>query len=96
MQKKGLASIIFVFMLVITICFSAAAEDEWTAFQPSETASGSIACNVVGPLGPNEKVSKILPPISDTDWSTGPEDAPLTILNMRIFNAHIVHKPVLH
>lgn len=85
MQKKGLISIIFVFMLVITICFSAAAEDEWTAFQPSETASGSIACNVVGPLGPNEKVSKILPPISDTDWSTGPEDAPLTIFEYADF-----------
>lgn len=85
MQKKRLASIIFVFILMITIYISAAAENEWTAFQPTGTESGAIECSIIGPLGPNEKVSKILPPISDADWSIGPEEAPLTILEYADF-----------
>lgn len=86
MQKRKFGLLLVVIIFSLTACFAVnAADDDWTAVQPAETGAGLMKCAVIGQLGPNEKVTEILPPISDEDWSIGPEDAVLTILEYADF-----------
>lgn len=81
MQKKKITMILFVLIFSLTAFFTVSADDEWTAFQPlSADETSRMECTVIGPLGANATVAEILPPITDEDWSIGPEDAALTIL----------------
>ncbi|MHC1772634.1 MAG: peptidylprolyl isomerase [Flexilinea sp.] len=85
MQKKKFALIFVIVIFSLTAFFAVNADNEWTAVQPAKTDAGLMECTVIGQLGPNEKVTEILPPISDEDWSIGPENAALTILEYADF-----------
>ncbi len=81
MLNKKIASILFVLVFSLTATLPVLAADEWTPFQPLDgSETSAIECSIVGPLGANAQVAAILPAITAEDWSIGPEDAPLTIL----------------
>ncbi len=85
MQKKTFGLIFLTVLLSLTAVSAVLAADEWVPYEPAAATGEQMQCVIVEPLGPNEQITAALPPITDEDWSIGPEDAPLTILEYADF-----------
>lgn len=82
--KMMLAGLFILFAMILTS--SVFAQDEgWVPFTVPQDLSQKMECAIVPPIGPDENVTSILPPVSAEDWSIGPEDAPLTIVEYADF-----------
>ena len=79
-------SLIFVVLFVLAFCCAAVAADgEWTAWEASIADASAIECEIVEPAFENKENKEILGEVSENDWSIGPEDAPLTIVEYADF-----------
>ena len=79
-------SLIFVVLFVLAFCCAAVAADgEWTAWEASLADASAIECEIVEPAFENKENKEILGEVSENDWSIGPEDAPLTIVEYADF-----------
>ena len=70
---------IILLALVLILCLNL------SAFAEETEAAGTIPCTIVAPNGDNEENKAILGEITADDWSVGPEDAPLTIIEYADF-----------
>lgn len=80
MKQKGLNIMkkIILLALVLILCLNLSAFAE-------ETAVETIPCTIGAPNGDNEENKTILGEVTADDWSVGPEDAPLTIIEYADF-----------
>ncbi len=85
MKKTGLFITLIVIVTLAAVSTVSAADDNWKPFEDPANPGSTMECTVVEPIGPNAKVAETLPAISAEDWSIGPEDAPLTILEYADF-----------
>ena len=76
-------TLLFVACMVLFTCCSAFAEDEWTELR--ELTGDPIECEIIPGLFEDETNKAILGEVTDEDWSIGPEDAPLTIIEYADF-----------
>ena len=74
-----------VLFVLIFSCAAVAADGEWTAWEASLTDASAIECEIVEPAIENEAYKAILGEITEDDWSIGPEDAPLTLVEYADF-----------
>ena len=83
MKKYALfLSVLFVLML----CGSVFADDEaWTAWEADLSNAGQIECELVEPAIVNEENKAVLGEITEDDWTLGPEDAVMTLLEYADF-----------
>lgn len=82
--KIMLVGLFILFTMILTS--SVFAQDEgWVPFTVPQDLSQKIECVIVPPIGADENVTSILPPVSAEDWSIGPEDAPLTVVEYADF-----------
>ena len=82
-KKFGILFLAVAFSLIFSTAVLAV--DDWVPFTPEENPTEKMQCLLVEPLGPDEQIVAALPPITEDDWSIGPEDAPLTILEYADF-----------
>jgi len=85
MLKKNLGIVILAVLISFIFGTVVFAEDEWVPFEAGQENVQPMECTIVKPIGPNENITAALPPITDEDWSIGPKDAPLTILEYSDF-----------
>ena len=85
MLKKNLGIVILAVLISFIFGTVVFAEDEWVPFEAGQENVQPMECTIVKPVGPNENITAALPPITDEDWSIGPKDAPLTILEYADF-----------
>ena len=76
MLKKNLGIVILAVLISFIFGTVVFAEDEWVPFEAGQENVQPMECTIVKPVGPNEKITAALPPITDEDWSIGPKDAP--------------------
>ncbi len=75
-------AVVFVLMLCGSVI---AADDAWTAWKADLSNAEQIQCELVTPAIVNEENKETLGEITDKDWSVGPEDAVLTLLEYADF-----------
>lgn len=83
-MKFTFAAILIVLSLILTAAVSAQ-DAAWTAYTAPQDLSQKMECTLVQPIGADEQITSKLPPVSADDWSIGPEDAPLTIVEYADF-----------
>ena len=82
MKNSFLITLLFVFALT---CSAFAADGEWTAWEADLSGAAEIECTFADPLLENEDVKAILGEVTEDDWSVGPEDAVLTLVEYADF-----------
>lgn len=83
-MKKNMLWVVLT--LICCLCGTAfAAENEWSELDLAAIENDAITCNILEPVGENEAVKEVLGEITDADWSIGPEDAPITVLEYADF-----------
>ena len=79
-------SLIFAVLFVLIFsCAATAADGEWTAWTAAPSDASAIECEIVEPAIENEAYKAILGEVTEDDWSIGPEDAPLTLIEYADF-----------
>lgn len=82
MKNSLLITLLFVFALT---CSAFAAEGEWTAWEADLSGAAEIQCTFAEPALEDESMKAILGEVTDSDWSIGPEDAVLTLVEYADF-----------
>lgn len=83
MKKYSLLmTLLFVFALT---CSAFAADGEWTAWEADLSDGAEIECTFAETSLENEDVKAILGEVTEDDWSVGPEDALLTLVEYADF-----------
>ncbi len=79
-------SLIFAVLFVLIFsCAAIAADGEWTAWEAALSDAPAIECELVAPAIENEAYKDILGEVTEDDWSIGPEDAALTLVEYADF-----------
>ncbi len=84
-MKKQIFRTLFAFIVSLFIFSLAAADDNWTEVTSKPAASDKIECNIKDVYAPDAANEKTLGTITSDDWSIGPEDAVMTILEYSDF-----------
>ena len=82
MKNSLLITLSFVFVLT---CSAIAADGEWTAWEADLSNAAEIECTFAETSLENEDVKAILGEVTEDDWSVGPEDALLTLVEYADF-----------
>ena len=82
MKNTILITLLFVFVLT---CSAIAADGEWTAWEADLSNTAEIECTFAETSLENEDVKAILGEVTEDDWSVGPEDALLTLVEYADF-----------
>ena len=82
MKNSLLITLLFVFVLT---CSAIAADGEWTAWEADLSNAAEIECTFAETSLENEDVKAILGEVTEDDWSVGPEDALLTLVEYADF-----------
>jgi cyclophilin family peptidyl-prolyl cis-trans isomerase/protein-disulfide isomerase len=85
MKKISTIAGLFILFTMILTSSVFAQDESWVPFTVPQDLSQKMECTIVPPIGPDEQVTSVLPPVSDEDWSIGAEDAPLTIVEYADF-----------
>ena len=83
-MKKYSLLIALSFVLILS-CAAIAADGEWTAWEADTANAAAIECEIAEPAFENADNKAILGEITEDDWSIGPEDAPLTLVEYADF-----------
>ena len=83
-MKKNSLLITLLFVLALS-CSAFAADGEWAAWEADLSGAAEIECTLAEPFLENEDVKSVLGEVTDADWSIGPEDAVLTLVEYADF-----------
>ena len=83
-MKKTSFLFAVLFALILT-CAAFAADGEWSAWEADLSGAAEIKCTFAEPMVKNEDVEAILGEVTEDDWSVGPEDALLTLVEYADF-----------
>lgn len=83
-MKKYSLFLTVLFALVLS-CAAFAADGEWTTWEADLSGASAIACELAEPQLENEDVKAILGEVTEDDWSIGPEDAVMTLIEYADF-----------
>ena len=83
-MKKTSFLFAVLFALILT-CGAFAADGEWTVWEADLSGAAEIKCTFAEPMVKNEDVEAILGEVTEDDWSVGPENALLTLVEYADF-----------
>ena len=83
-MKKYSFLFVMLFALLLS-CSAFAADGEWAAWEADLSDAAEMKCTFAEPFLENEEVKAVLGDINEADWTIGPEDAILTLVEYADF-----------